>query len=240
MEDEISGEPKDRKAHQFSSKQNKSSRKKAMTEEAWMGEYKRFFVQEGKSPDSVFEFTRFVNRDEGQFYDTFSGLKPLEQKIWARFFEETVNRLKSEGIYSEYSVREKILAFYFTLIEVLKEDRSYIIKAMKEGLLPRWSPYFLETFKAQYINFVKGLIEEGKETGEVADRMFITNRYGEALWLQCLFILKFWLRDESDNFEKTDAAIEKAVNLSLDLMGRTALDSFADFAKFLYQSSKST
>ena len=57
----------------------------------------------------------------------------------------------------------------------------------------------------------------------------------EALWMQVGFVFRYWVEDRSPRFEKTDAAIEKSVNLAFDLMGKSALDSFLDFAKFLYQ-----
>jgi hypothetical protein len=53
-----------------------------------------------------------------------------------------------------------------------------------------------------------------------------------------MFILQFWAHDESANFEKTDAAIEKSVNLAFDLIGKGILDNALDFGKFLYQNSK--
>jgi hypothetical protein len=52
------------------------------------------------------------------------------------------------------------------------------------------------------------------------------------------FLLLFWRDDESAGFEKTDAAIEKSVNLAFDLIGKGAVDSAFDFAKFLYQAKK--
>lgn len=212
--------------------------KDSLTATAWIEEYKRFVLQENKTPRSVYELTHFVDVDEESFYEVFGGLNALSQRIWSEYFERTTERLTSESVYLDYGVREKLLAFYFTLLVVLKGDRSFIKIIMKEGLLPDWSPPSLDTFRKQYSAFVKGLVGEGKETGEIADRMFISNQYDKPLWLQFLFILNFWLRDESLNFEKTDAAIEKSVNLSLDLMGKSPLDSLTDFAKFLYQSRK--
>jgi hypothetical protein len=42
--------------------------------------------------------------------------------------------------------------------------------------------------------------------------------------------------DTSNAFEKTDAAIEKSVNLAMDLMGKSPLDAALDFGKFLFQN----
>ena len=41
---------------------------------------------------------------------------------------------------------------------------------------------------------------------------------------------------KSKSFEKTDAAIEKSVNLIMELMGKSALDSMFDLGKFLFQN----
>ena len=94
----------------------------------------------------------------------------------------------------------------------------------------------MKEFKEKFKDFASDIIMEGKETQEIANRPVISDRYDEALWIQVLFVLKYWLDDNSPRFEKTDAAIEKSVNLAFDLMGKSALDSFLDFAKFLYQN----
>jgi len=86
-------------------------------------------------------------------------------------------------------------------------------------------------FKDRFKDFANEIILEGKETEEIANRPIISDRYDEAMWLQAWFVLKYWLDDRSPRFEKTDAAIEKSVNLAFDLMGKSAIDSFLDFAK---------
>jgi hypothetical protein len=97
-------------------------------------------------------------------------------------------------------------------------------------------PIDTKEFKEKFKDFAGDIIMEGKETQEIASRPFITEKYDEALWLQVAFVFRYWLDDRSPRFEKTDAAIEKAVNLAFDLMGKSALDTFLDFAKFLYQN----
>jgi hypothetical protein len=54
-------------------------------------------------------------------------------------------------------------------------------------------------------------------------------------WIQIGFLLMFWKADNSRAFEQTDAAIEKSVNLAFDLIGKGAVDTAFDFAKFLFQ-----
>jgi hypothetical protein len=74
------------------------------------------------------------------------------------------------------------------------------------------------------------------ETGEVADRKFLNAQYARAVWAQLYWLVQFWIKDDSKEFETTDAAIEKAVNLSLELVRPGPVDSIIDFAKFVFQN----
>jgi hypothetical protein len=94
----------------------------------------------------------------------------------------------------------------------------------------------LQPFKEAFFDFARDLLAEGRESKEVEPRPFVTDRYPNALWRQTRFLLNFWVKDVSKNFEKTDTAIEKSVNTSFDLIGRSPLDTLLDFAKFIYQN----
>ena len=59
--------------------------------------------------------------------------------------------------------------------------------------------------------------------------------YPAFFWQQVLFVLGFFAKDDTPNFERTDAAVEKGVTLSFDLVGRNTLDSALDFVRFLVQ-----
>jgi hypothetical protein len=77
---------------------------------------------------------------------------------------------------------------------------------------------------------------EGRESQEIIPRPYVSNRYPDALWINTLYILDFWVKDTSRNFELTDTAIEKTVNTGFDLMGRSIVDTVFDLAKFVYQN----
>ena len=86
-------------------------------------------------------------------------------------------------------------------------------------------------------NFATTLIEEENE-----DKQFkITKRpvflFAEGAWLQTVFLLRFWLDDDSADFEKTDMAIEKSVNTVFDVFDNTPLESIMDFGKFLWKEN---
>jgi hypothetical protein len=82
---------------------------------------------------------------------------------------------------------------------------------------------------------MKPILAEGMQNNEITERKFIDDKYVDGLWINFLFVLKFWIDDTSQAFEKTDVAIEKSVNLGMDLMGKGPLDAALDFGKFLFQ-----
>ncbi|MGB3850627.1 MAG: TetR family transcriptional regulator C-terminal domain-containing protein [Tunicatimonas sp.] len=212
--------------------------------------YLDHLLEHGEPPPSVYQFTKRLKMKEAAFYEHYNSFTSLERDIWRGFFDQALTQIQGDEVYREYSVREKLLAFYYTWIEVLKNNRSYVTfrvqhmglgNTTRPGMMRaragagRMNADVLSRFKEGFLDFANELLMEGRETEEVVDRPLISSNYDEGLWRQVLFVLNFWVNDDSQNFERTDVAIEKAVNLSFDLFGRSALDSAVDFARFLYQ-----
>ena len=57
----------------------------------------------------------------------------------------------------------------------------------------------------------------------------------ETAWLQLSLTMKYWLKDTSPSFEKTDVFIEKSVNTSFDILNTKPIKSIIDLGKFLYK-----
>ena len=198
--------------------------------------YKEYKLKYGGQPVSVFAFVKSIKLNEEQFFEHFSSFQSLEAEIWEHMVSKVILVIHADGNYAEFTVREKLLSFYYTFLEVLKANRSYVLmesSSIKPGF--REHPAF-KGMKSAYLDFIQGLMIEGNDTGEIPKRPFISDQYKQGFWVQLLFIMNFWKNDDSKDFENTDAAIEKAVNLSLDLIEKGPLDSIIDFAKFLYQN----
>jgi hypothetical protein len=190
----------------------------------------------GKKPDSVYTFMDSMDAKEEEFYNFFQSVADLEKNTWLWFFETTLSKMQVEDAYAEYSVREKMLSFFFTIVEMLKPHREFALHYKNASIsFMRLTPGHMLLAYEYYVNWVKQLVEEGTETGEIADRSLINQRYPDGLWVLVLSILKYWLKDESEDYDKTDTFIEKYVNFNFDMLGVTPLDSGLDFAKFVIQ-----
>lgn len=208
---------------------------KKVSREKLISAYKEYVLEEGHAPPSVFKFMRTLGYSEKEFYDYFGSFTALERSLWQDFIRQTVVILEKDEAYPEFNSREKLLSFYFTLIEVLKSNRSFVQQSWSwsPGQDPR--PRTLRGFRDDFEDYVHEILAEGRATSEIKDRKYISDKYSDGLWLQTLFIIHYWLNDDSEGFSNTDAAIEKSVNLSFELMGAGPLDKMIDFAKFLIQ-----
>lgn len=202
--------------------------------------YLDYVLRKGAPPASVFKLTQKLNLPEQEFYRYYANFDAIDRELWADFGREARATASKEPVWEQYGAREKLLGFYYTLLEILKRNRSYALYALRRSLskMPGLTPRVLDDFRQEFEQFVGDILREGRRTDEVADRPFLQNRYPRAFWQQALFVLSFFAKDESVNFERTDAAVEKAVTLSFDLVGRNTLDSALDLARFLVQSRR--
>jgi len=200
--------------------------------------YIEYLLEEGKKPVTVFSFAKKLKMNESDFYSFYSSFEAIERDFWASAFTETKLQLEADETYNAYSAKEKLLAFYYLWIQKLREFRSYVslLKDEKLKMIPLNSSG-LDEFKIQFLRYADDLIGEAIDKKEITFRKFISDRYKQGIWLQTLFVLNYWINDNSENFEMTDAAIEKAVNLSFKLFGENLLDNVIDFGKFMMQKA---
>lgn len=186
-----------------------------------------------EKPKSVYSFVKKLRITEAEFYEFYASFESIEKNIWVELTLETINTIEEQEVWNQYSSREKILAFFYSYVEVLKKQRSFIIYTLKSHISKFSSPDALSGVKPIFENFAEGIINEGLESGELANRKFLSKKYKDAVWLQFGFILNFWVNDNSAGFEKTDEAIEKGINVTFDLFERSPLDNLLEYGKFL-------
>jgi hypothetical protein len=195
--------------------------------------YKKHWLENGQKPVSVYSFCKSIDGNEAEFYNFYNSLEAIDKDIWLDLFRSTLAQLENDEIYKNYSAKEKLLAFYFLWVQKLKENRSYILLQKEKFKISDLKNDTLETFRQAFFEYTANLVKIGYETREIKERKYISDKYAHGFWLQALFVLNYWTTDTSTNFEMTDAAIEKAVDVSFKLISDNTLDSLIDFGKFI-------
>lgn len=206
-----------------------------LTQDKLISMYMNYVLENEMVPKTVYKFCKENNITEEEFYKFYGSLEGLQKGIWDAFYHHTTDLIaKSEG-YEEFSTREKMLTFYYTFFEILTANRSYVLFTLKQHEKPLKNLEQLKGLRKNVKSFSTGLIKEGNEGKPLKILKQNEMVFSEAAWFQLLFILKFWMDDNSAQFESTDVAIEKSVNTVFDIFDNTPLERVIDFGKFLWK-----
>lgn len=210
-------------------KTNKPNRKTLIT--AYMTEA----LEKERFPVSVFKFCKEQGIDESDFYALFGSMESLQKGIWNFFFEQTIALLEKDKAYGGYGNRERMLSFYFTFFELLGLNRSYVLFSLGQSEQKMQQLGQLKGLRKHTREFARELIDDANAEKRLKLTQHNPEVFAEGAWLQLMFLLRFWMNDDSPGFEKTDVAIEKSVNTIFDIFDNTPLERVLDFGKFLFK-----
>lgn len=213
----------------------KSDSTNQITKEKILSLYMESVLLNEKTPKSVFKFCKEHRFEEAVFYEYFGSFEGLQMEVWKYFYEQTISLANNDEAYSSYSNREKMLTFFYTFFELLTLNRSYVLFALKEheNILRNLSQ--LKGLRKDVKHFAADLIRENNEDKKLKVLKQSVTVFSEGAWLQTLFLLKYWMDDNSAAFENTDVAIEKSVRAIFDVFDTQPLESVLDFGKFLWK-----
>jgi len=195
--------------------------------------YIDYVLTHDEKPKSVYSFVKKIKISKAEFYKFYGSFESIEKLIWAELTAEAIDTIQQQEVWAQYSSRDRMLSFFYSYMELLKGHRSFIVYSLKKHTDRFSTPEVLAGAKPIFENFATGLINEGLESGELADRKFFAKRYKDALWVQFAFLVNFWINDDSAEFERTDEAIEKGINVTFDLFQRSPIDNLVEYGRFL-------
>ncbi|GHA39741.1 hypothetical protein GCM10007103_21410 [Salinimicrobium marinum] len=197
--------------------------------------YMEYVLENETTPKTVYKFCKKNNIKEEEFYNFFGNFEALQKGVWNRFFDHTLEVIQKSAEFNSFSSREKMLTFYFTFFEVLTANRSYVLFILKQHDQKLKNLEQLKELRKRVKNFTSEIIRENKEEQQTKMLQRPDSVFSEGAWIQLLFLIKFWMDDNSPKFESTDVAIEKSVNTVFDLLDTTTLERVLDLGKFLWK-----
>jgi len=196
--------------------------------------YQDYLLDHGKAPETVRIFTKFLGVDDEAFYKHFGSLKNIESSIWEDYYKKTLEVIHKDPDFEEMNSREKHLSFLYTMLELIKPDRSYILHKL-EGKKPHELPKELK--EAQKVITQSDDINWAKNFEFLPDRIKETTQsaYKRVLSSHAIALLLFWVKDDSGESKDTDIFIEKSTRTAFDIGELPAIDSLFDLSKFFLQ-----
>ncbi|MEM9895730.1 MAG: hypothetical protein AAF789_05125 [Bacteroidota bacterium] len=207
--------------------------KKAVSRASIQKGYQDYILEEGKAPETVRILTKHLKISDEDFYKHYGSLKNIESSIWADYYHNTMKVLEKDPEFEEMEPREKHLSFLYSMAEIIKADRSFILYRL-EGKKANDLPQELQ--KTQKI-IVQSDIDWAKSFQFLPDRAqdLTQSAYKRTLWGHSIALLLFWVKDDSPGAKDTDVFIEKSTRTVFDIGELPALDSIFDLSKFFLQ-----
>lgn len=211
------------------------AKKTKINKENLVALYMDAVLDHNEVPQSVYSFAKMNHFEESEFYRFFGSFEALEAAIYELFFEKTMKTLEKSKEYKDYDAMNQLLSFYFTFFGNLTANRSYVSKSLQMEMGGLNQMKKLKTLRQKFLNFIDeldlGVIDiKNKRIDDIKDSVV-----NESYWIQMLVTLKFWLDDDSADFEKTDLFIEKSIAASFELANTKPLKSVVDFGKFFFK-----
>lgn len=212
-----------------------TSKTKAITKDVIVSAYMEYVLMNEKTPKSVYKFAKEYAMTEAEFYKFFGSFENLQQGIWTAFFDNAMKLGQKTPEYANFNNQEKMLTFLFTFFELLTANRSYVMFTLQQhgDMMKNLSQ--LKPLRSNIKEFAATLIDKKNEEKSFKILKQPVSVFSEGAWLQILFIMKYWMEDNSASFEKTDVVIEKSVRAIFDVFETTPLESILDFGKFLWK-----
>jgi len=208
---------------------SKTAKKKKLSHGDIEKQYWHILLTQGERPKSVYAFTQEMDIEESEFYQHAASFESLEASCWDLLVEETIEVLHQDEDYAAYPYDQKVLAFFYTFFAHAQKNRSRLVE-----FFPRpGCSKTLKPMRQRFIDFSKEVIQQGVEDGSVADRKKLTEKYPQLLFEQFRGIIEFHRKDQSNEFQDTDALIEKSIRFSADVARSGTLDSAFDLGRFL-------
>ncbi len=212
-----------------------TAKKKVNTPDQIISLYMDYVLEHDREPASVYKFCKECKITEQEFYAVSGSFPGMRKEIWNRLFANAHDVASKSDGFVDFTAKDKMLTLLYTFFEVLTANRSYVLFTLDKKQEPLKSLEELSGLRKHVKAFAKDLINETNDEKTLKILKHPVVIFSEGAWVQTLFILKYWMDDNSPNFEKTDVMIEKTVRVIFDVFETTPLESIVDFGKFLWK-----
>jgi hypothetical protein len=193
--------------------------------------YWKHLLLTGERPKSVYAFMASMEREEAEFYESYTSLEAIESAYWQATVDNTIEVLEKDEDYAAYPADQKLLAFFFTYITHIQGNRSRFVGYFPEHCMSK--PSSLKWMENSFKAYAKNIVSEGVQQEVFADRKKLLEYYDRFIFMHFIAIIHFYIKDSSKDFQDTDAFIEKSCQFAFQSAAQGVLESGFDFVRFM-------
>ena len=209
-----------------------------MKDQEILSAYSDYVLEHNARPHTIAAFAKKLGINESDIYKYYTSFERIEAEIFKSFIDNAIELThKSAEDSEDQDSKSAVLTFYFTLAEVLKENRSLVVFMLPRDRTSISKIQVLKSVKSSFIHFLQMLDLDTPALSFIPDQKVKEKAFETGAWIQFCSILTYWLKDHSADFEKTDIFIEKSLKLSFDFSESNVVESMIDLGKFIFGKS---
>lgn len=181
-----------------------------------------------KDKFSIPNLTKETGKSASEIYSLF----PNKNSILKFYYPSLVIRYRAMiseiDDFESYSISEKLSNFAFTLFDMMNERREFVEDTFEKY---EWNC----TSKSEFQQEIKALFEDFfTSDGNIATSagFFIGDLFYASLKTQFIYLIKFWMEDDSEGRERTFALTDKITGFIEELVYSKIVDKGFDLAKY--------
>jgi len=181
-----------------------------------------------KGQFTIPNLTEKTDKSASEIYALF----PNKKSILKFYYPSLVIRYRAMvgeiDDFDSYSISEKLSNFMFTLFDMMKEKRLFVMETFYKY---EWKCSSNSEFQKE----IKELFKDFFTTdGNIATSagVFMGDLFYASLTSNYLYLIKFWLEDDSEDQERTFALIDKITGFIEELVYSKIVDKGFDLAKY--------
>ncbi len=188
------------------------------------------YQQKGKV--SIPDLVDATKLSASEIYSHFPNKKSILSFFYPALIYQYWAMIEEIDGFEDYSLSEKFSNFIYTLFDMMSESPAFVDDTFDKHIFRKG--HTSEFHKEATTLFKDFLTSDGEIA--VSAGFFMKDYFYKILASQYLFLIRFWLSDESEGKERTLALSDKLTSLLQEAVYNKTLDKSFDLVKYLFSS----
>jgi len=172
---------------------------------------------------------------EATIYNYFPTKEHIVYEYFYNLQKESKKRVLKIEEFNTFSLKEQVQVVIDIELELLKEDRAFVIEVFNELFYRSFNHPTLQKGIDKLLNIIEELIEIAIEAEEISHFEF--NNTMKNLFINYYFgVIYYWAQDNSENFDNTTIMVDKSLDLIYATLQSQIIQKATELFSFLIKT----
>ena len=186
-------------------------------------------IYEDKRRVSIPELVNKTNLTAGEIYELFPNKKSILTYYYSAIVLQYWAMIEEIEDFESYAIGEKFSNFIYTIFDVMSEKETFVTDTFHKYVFKKGSK---SNFHEEITTLFKDFLTTDSNIA-VSAGFFMGSFFYKTLSSQFLFLIQYWLKDTSNNKDRSLALADKLSSLFEEIVYNKTIDKGFDLLKFI-------